>query len=277
MITQMFYLLALFMLGALGTEDLKLSIDELEKAAPSAPVYLNLARSYLSDQEEEKAFRIFLKSLELEKAQPYPMGENEAKLYDEAMKLYLNTRPDESERVSYEIIEKYGPVLAEHPEYRHLSFIVASSYANLKLYDPFFILFARAYQAEPDHFLAYKALACIHIKLLERAKTESIREEERNLVISNLEKAQKANPQDFNLYRIEILFSPIQNRKDRIKRILNKILALPMIPTRSDALFFTELAYETQDKELADKMVDKALSSFPGSRVIQQLRKQHGN
>ena len=273
----MFYLLAIFMLGALGTEELKLSIDELEKAPPSSAVYLNLARSYLSDQEEEKAFRIFLSALELEKTESYPMGETETKLYDEAIKLYLNTRPDESEKVSYQIIEKYGPVLAEHPEYRHLSYIVASSYANLKLYDPFFILFARAYQAEPKHFLAYKALACIHIKLLERAKTETIRETERNLVISNLENAQKANPNDFNLYRIEILFSPIQNRNERIKRILNKILALPMIPTRSDALFFTELAYETKDKELANKMVDKALSSFPGSRVIQQLRKQHGN
>lgn len=277
MMMRMFYLLAIFMLGALGTEDLKLSIDELEKASPSASVYLNLARSYLSDQEEEKAFRIFLKSLELEKIESHPMGEDEAKLYDEALKLYLNTRPEESEKVSYQIIEKYGPILSDHPDYRHLSYIVASSYANLKLYEPFFILFARAYQAEPKHFLAYKALACVHIKLLERAKTEEVREEERKLVINNLESAQKANPNDFNLYRIEILFSPIQNRNERIKRILNKILALPMIPTRSDALFFTELAYETKDVELANKMVDKALSSFPGSRVIQQLRKQHGN
>lgn len=277
MIAEMFYLLAIFMLGALGTEELKLSIDELEKAPPSAAVYLNLARSYLSDQEEEKAFRIFLNSLELEKQNSFPMGEDEKKYYDQALKLYLNTRPEESEKVSYEIIEKFGPILGDHPDYRHLSYIVATSYANLKLYDPFFILFARAYQAEPEHFLAFKSLACIHIKLLERAKTEKIREDERNLVISNLDKAQKANPEDFNLYRMEILFSPIQNRNERIKRILNKILALPMIPTRSDALFFSELAFETQDKELANIMVDKALSSFPGSRVIQQLRKQHGN
>lgn len=277
MMMRMFYLLAIFMLGALGTEELKLSIDELEKSAPSPTVYINLARSYLSDQEEEKAFRIFLKALELEKIEPYPMKEEESKLYEEAMKLYLNIKPEESEKTSYQIVEKYGPVLADHPEYRHLSFIVASSYANLKLYDPFFILFARAYQAEPDHFLAHKALACVHIKLLERAKTDEAREEERKLVISNLEKAQKANPNDFNLYRMEILFSPIQNRNERIKRILNKILALPMIPSRSEALFFIELAYETKDRELANKMVDKALNSFPGSRVIEQMRKQHGN
>lgn len=277
MMMRMFYLLAIFMLGALGTEELKLSIEELEKAQPSASVYLNLARSYLSDQEEEKAFKTFLKALELEKTESYPMADEEAKLYDEAMKLYLNTRPEESEQISYQIIEKYGPILADHPDYRHLSYVVASSYANLKLYDPFFILFARAHQADPNHFLAYKALACIHIKLLERAKTEEDRNIERKLVIDNLEKAQKANPNDFNLYRMEILFSPIHNRNERIKRILNKILALPMIPSRSDALFFIELAYETKDKELANKMVDKALSSFPGSRVIQQLRKQHGN
>lgn len=277
MMVEMIFLLALFMLGALGTEDLKLSIEELEKAKPSAPVYVNLARSYLSDQEEEKAFRAFLKALEMESKETFPVGEEEARLYGEALKLYLHMRPEESEKVSYEIIEKYGPVLSEHPEYRRLAFVVASSYANLKLYDPFFILFARGYQADPEHFLVYKSLACIHIKLLERAKTEAIRDEERSLVINYLEKAQKANPEDFNLYRMEILFSPVKNRNERIKGILNKILSLSMIPTRSDALFFAELAYETQDSELANKMVDKALLSFPGSRVIQQLRKQHGN
>lgn len=267
---------AIFMLGALGTEDLKQSIQELEQLAPDSQVYLKLARSYLRDQEQEKAFKTFLKALEGVDEKPVPMSEEEKLIYNEALKSYLNHRPEETDKVSYQILQKYGPILEKHPEYKRLGYIVASAYANMKLYEPFFVIFYNSYGTDPDHFLASKAIACLHIKLLERAKTEGERESERVKVIDWLAKAEKANPLDFSLYRIQVLFSHVKDRKERIKGILNKIVDLPMIPSRSDALFFTELAYETQETAFADKFLNKALESFPGSRVLSQVKERHG-
>ncbi len=267
---------AIFMLGALGTEDLKQSIQELERLEPDSHVYLKLARSYLRDQEQEKAFKTFLKALEGVDEKPQPMSDEESKVYEEAIKDYLNHRPEESEKVSYQIIQKYGPVLEKHPEYKRVGYVVASAYANLKLYEPFFVVFYNSYATDPNHFLASKAIGCLHIKLLERAKTEGEREAERQKVEAWLSKAEKANPLDFSLYRIQVLFSPIKSRKETIRGILNKIIDLPMIPSRSDALFFSELAYETQDKAFAESFINKALESFPGSRQLNQVKERHG-
>lgn len=275
MISSMFFI-ALFMLGALGTEDLKKSITELETSAPSSHVYLTLSRSYLRDQEEEKAFKTFLKAVDLAQVEKIEMSSEETLLYNEALSKYLNNLPEEMEKVSVSLVEKYGPIVQEHPEYARLGLIVASAYANLKIYEPFFILFLKGYSCDPNHFLTHKALACIHVKLLERTKTEGDRLHEREIVLAELKKAQSANPQDFSLYRMEILFSPVKDRTERIKGILNKILTLPMIPTRKEALFFVELACETRDRELACKMVEKATKAFPDSRVIKQLKEKHG-
>lgn len=243
----------------------------------AAPATLELAKTYMADQNQEMAFKTFLEALEQTPALPSKkVSAEEEALYQEALALYLGKRPQQARSVGYEIDEKYTPVLKAHPEYTRLGFIVAVADANLSRYDRFFDLFYRSYQQEPKHYLAWKTKAILHLKLMERAKTFGEREQQRKAVLDNLAIAESIYPQDFSLYRVQIAFSLPAVKKETQERILKKILDQSMIPSRTDTLYFIEQALTLDDKGLAKRWIESAKAWYPESRIINQLYEEYG-
>lgn len=226
----------------------------------------DLVRALWQDQNQEKAFRVFIEALNEAKIEPVPLSEEEKKVYEESLKLYLGHRPDEARPIAKKIDEIYAPLLKEHPEWFRLGFVVAVAKANLQDYEQFFALFYPSYIHDPDHFLALKTMAILHIKLFERSKSLAEREHERKEILRYISAAERAYPGDFSLYGIHIAYAPQQK-----KEILQKILTLNLIPSRTETLYFLKMVQSTEDKPLIDAWSKKAQEWYPGSRSILNL------
>ena len=123
-----------------------------------------LALAYYRDQEDEKAFKTYLDALDLApRLTPTAESPEEKQLYDEALELYLQNTGPAAHDAANTIREKYSGILALHPDYYHLNFIVAAAFANLGMFDEFFDKFYRSYQYFPDSFMAYKTKAILNI------------------------------------------------------------------------------------------------------------------
>lgn len=271
--------MALFSLFIIG--DTKAGVADAEKtllqSANRGDAQVSLAKALWMDQNQERAFSVFIEALnEIPPAQPSVLLMDEKPYYDAALSLYLNHRPEEAKNFGQKIRDTYLPLVKQHPNWTKLPFLVALADANLSDFEHFFDLFYFAYKNDSTHFLALKTKAILHIKLFERAKTPGDRERQREIILKLLDQAERAYPQDFSLYRLEIAYATPEKKSLVKQHVLNKILALTMIPSRVDTLYFAKLAQESDDVELKNRWFSATKKWYPGSRSLQQLE-ENGN
>lgn len=255
---------------------LKDAIANYQKLLLTAPEnkkgeYLKqLAIAYYRDQEHGKAFETYLAALQdtPKPAKETPMSDQEKLVYEEGLHIYLDPKERDTEAVAHKIRDLYAGLWRLHPDYHHLGYLVAVSDANLGNFDDFFEIFYSSYQALPDHFLAYKTKAILHIKLYERARTVEEKDRERRAILAELELAKKQYSQDPSIYRLQIVFSPESDKLKVVDRNLNEIIRNNIIIPRSDlAYYFDELLGHGQI-ELAKQFLTKAREWYPYSRTL---------
>lgn len=245
---------------------------ELESASDKSAAQVKLAKALWQDQDQEGAFRVYLGALESADCSSVDeMGSDEQKAFNEAFALYKGKPPEEAAEYSRRIIAGYARLAELHPEWSRLGLLVALAEANLGEFDLFFDRFYNSYCRNPDHFLSLKTLAILHIKLLERAKSGAVREEERGITLNYLKRAADLCPEDLSLRRLEIAMSSPEERDKTVRQVLNKILSLTIIPSRVDTLYFVRLARSLNDDELLGRWVKKGLEWYPDSRSLKQL------
>lgn len=263
-------------LSGQGNGDTKKSIEE--QAAKVDLVSLNekgcqmvqLAIAYLRDQNQEKAFQIFLEALDFPVPASAPrVTENERQLYDQGLQIYLDhSGPGAIEENAIKNRTTLEPILAEHPDYFVLNFLLASAYANLEMYQEFMESFYKSFQLYPEHYLAYKTKAILHVKLFERYRTVSEREGQRKKISACLTKAIEKNPMDTGLYKLMMVFASEENKGQIVSLYLNKMINDPIIVPRADIAFFVHKAAEVKELDLGQKFVDKAGQWYKYSRVV---------
>lgn len=227
----------------------------------------DLALLYLKDQDQEHSFEAFLESLDKASIQKIPeMTNADRKLYEEALAAYLKgSVPRET---AQKMISQFGPKLKENPENHLLGYLVAIAHANLNQFEDFFNLFYREYEFYPDHFLAFKTKAILHIKLMERKRTEKERQLQREIVLKNFKIALEREPNDVTLYKLLITFSSPETKAQQVQQCLNKIIADNIIIPRSDVIFYVQEAVDIGEPALAQRFIDKAREWYQQSRII---------
>lgn len=242
---------------------------------------LKLAKAFLKDQDQEKGFKTFLELLGKIKTKTAPSMSKEEKVhYEKALATYLDHRGGKPLEIAKKIVTEFSPISNKQPNAHHLAYILAAAHANLGQFEKFFDLFYRSYRFYPDHFLAYKVKAVLHVKLFEKCHDTSDREFHRKEILTSLSKALERQPKDTSLYKFLILFSSEEQKAEILRTCLNKIIDKNIILPRSDIAFYVEEAVKAKDLILARRFVDKARSWYQYSRVInaaQQYIDKHLN
>lgn len=266
------FLSALCAASLLWSDGPKEIIAELEKQVATDDnkgLHLkNLAIEYYKDQNLEKAFTSYLLALEnANKENAKPISEEEEHLYKEGLKVYLNPRNSPQE-VGHFLKSRYSDAMRDHASYYHLGYLVAIAFANLGQFDRFFNLFYDSYQKLPEHFLAYKTKAVLHIKLYERAKTPAEKEYERELILQNLAQAKKLYPQDFSLYKMEIVFSENSAQDDMLAKNVKELIKSNYAIPRTELPFYFDELFAHGQIQLAQELTKKAREWYPFSRTL---------
>ncbi|MGE4573757.1 MULTISPECIES: tetratricopeptide repeat protein [Parachlamydia] len=251
--------------------------DLLEKSSSEKrlDILRDLAIAYWKDQEAEKAFKVFLDGVELRPVQAMltEMHVDEKVVYEQALSDYLNLQ-ETPQKIAVKILEKYEPILTQHPDYHHLGYLVAAAYANQGNFERFFCVFLSSYCADPSHFMAYKTKALLHIKLFERARTTEEHKIQRKQILEQLRLATEAYPQDHTIYKMLLLFTPESELPQMLDRYLNKIIDINMIIPRMDIAFYMQHILATGQVELGNRFLDKASEWYTQSKVIDEFRKR---
>jgi hypothetical protein len=231
--------------------------------------YCSLAdvKALWRDQDQEGAFRGYVELLSEVDSVESRMTKEEEEVYGRALDIYLKERVGGARKID----ELFSAVIEAHPDWAHLGFVVAAAKGNLGEFPSFFELFYNSYRADPNHFLASKIKAVLHIKLFERARWVEERERQREEVLKALHAAEKAFPGDYSLYEMEIGFTRPEKKEEIKREILNKILELSIIPPRADTLYFVKMAISLRDKELIDRWMQRAKKGYPNSRSLEQI------
>lgn len=263
---------------AINEREFKTAITiQLEKIAQAsddekAAYTEELAMLYLKDQDQEHAFETFLKALDLTKAplSTPPIDEVE---YKKAFTIYLDPSAESPQVTAKNLIKTLTPILKEKPDQHLLDYFVAIAYANLGKYEEFFEHFYRAYLSYPDHYLAYKTKAVLHIKLLERTRGDAERAGQRQMIMDNLLLALKREPHDTTIYRLLISFSPKEKKSEQVQLCLNKIINDNIIIPRGELMFYVMEAVDIHDLGLAQRFIDRSKEWYPKSQIITNAQK----
>lgn len=262
--------------SAYANGDFKESIKHYQTLIESAPkenlgdLKQKLAKAYYKDQNQEEAFQTFLDALDaaqVSKQEPF-ISDEEQQLYQKGLDIYFDLNGGSPHEIAAKINATYRDVYDKNPNYYLIGYLLATADANLGQFNEFFDLFYRSYIHFPDHFLAYKAKAILHIKLFERGYAGQEKEKERQYVLENLHLAGEKNPGDISLYKLIILFSIDQQKANAVVSYLNKIIGRNMIISRPDIVFYVQQAVLVNQLELAQKFIDKAAEWYQYSRVI---------
>lgn len=235
--------------------------------------YKLLAESHYKDQEHEKAYTAFFKALESTprpQALYQPVPEDQ-KMYGEALSIYLEPSQRDPGAVALQLRDLYGGIVRLHPDYLELGYMVAASYANLGDMERFFDLFYHSYQQIPDHYLSYKSQAILHVKLMERAKTQEEKNRQRGLVLQDLQLAKERYPKDTSIYRMQIAFANPEDREAILKRNLKEIIDQSIVIPRVDLSFYFDQLFAYREKELAQELLTKARGWYPYSRTLDSV------
>lgn len=235
---------------------------------------VDLAVLYLKDQDQESAFQIFLEALETVKTdQTTPMTQETEDLYKSALALYLEHGARTPQATAELICKEYGICQKKTVDAYLLGYVVALAYANLGNYEDFFNVFFDAYRHYPDHFLAFKTKAVLHIKLFDRARSETDRQRHREAISFNINQAIDREPRDDTLYKMLITFSSQQNKQEHVRRSLNKIIHDNIIIPRCDIQFYVQEAVEMKDYKLTQQFIDRAGEWYKNSRLVNIAQK----
>lgn len=254
--------------------DFKQAIEQELKAIQEAPKEKKskqlerLAQLYLKDQNQEAAFEAFIESLDLATVPKDRVAFQPDELYKDALAIYLEGNIDHPQSSAKKLIEEFAPKFKALNKPSPLGYLIAIAYANLNRYAEFFDLFYETYLSYPDNFLAYKTKAVLHLKLMDRRRTEAEKNKERQAVLRNLEAALAIEPQDTTLYRFLISFSLPQNRAEQVRRCLNKILNDNILIPRSEIMFYVEACVESKENALAQRFIDRARQWYQTSRLL---------
>lgn len=260
---------------AFNCGDYKEAITVYEKMLKTAPkdcaglIKEKIAISYYHDQDQEKAFRIYLEALDNAKIESSPkITEEEQTFYEEALKIYLDHSKGSSHESANKIRQEYASVYAVHPDYYLLAYILAAAYANLEMFDDFFDTFYHSYRYWPDHYMAFKTKAVLHIKLFERARSAAERNIERQKIIDNVLQAIERNSRDESLYKLMVAYSNDREKPKVLDIYLNKIIDENIVIPRTDIAFYVQQAVAVKQNELAQRFINKANEWYQFSRVI---------
>lgn len=167
------------------------------------------------------------------------------------------------------VLQTYG----ETTEDPYLAYILAASYANLGRFDPFFALYLQGYRNDPDHYLADKMIAVLHIKLFERLLPGDRKEEERALVLLYLEKALTKNPSDHMLYKMQLALSSEKDKQVLVDKLLSTMIREKVVYPRADLQFYVRMALAAGDRLLAQRFLDYSRAIFGYSRSLEAAQR----
>jgi hypothetical protein len=234
---------------------------------------LQLALACLKDQNQEKAIQEFLRTLETVAPKAVPsVTDQEKELYEKGYRIYLDRSFDHTPKdTAIKLYQEFKQTTDEHKDYYLLNLLMSTAYANLNRYEEFFNAFYRSYPYYSDHYLSYKTKAALHIRLFEKARQLSEREEERKLVFANTLSAIEKNPFDIGLYKIAMLFAG-ENHVKVVKDLLTEISQKNIVVPRHDIVFFVHQAITSNQIDAAQKFVDKSREWYHYSRSISEAQ-----
>jgi tetratricopeptide (TPR) repeat protein len=257
-----------------GDDELKTVIQKHEKdvnslaPAQKGPAFVKLALAHLADQNEEKAFKTFLEALSAaEKKQTKEISKEEQQQYEEALKLYLNHSENPRE-TAQKVQAAYASLLKEHSDFFLLRYLIALTKANQGEWKEFFEEFYRSYEYFPEHYLAFKTKAVLHLKLMEKGRTTQERAEHQTEMLSNTVKAIEKNGNDTGLYKLMMVFAFNDEKQRVVDLYLNKIIESSILVPRSEIAFFVKQAVSVQKKDLAQRFLDHVRKDYQYSRVV---------
>jgi hypothetical protein len=193
----------------------------------------------------------------------------EQKLYENALAKYLEHGAATAQQSAQEILDQYGKIFEQHPEYHLLEFLISAAYANQGRFDLFFDHFYTAYKYHADHYFAFKTKAVLHIKLLERARTEEERVVQRKEILKNVHLAIERYPQDHSLYKLMIHFSDRDKLHGTVTQLLHKIIEKNIVVPRTDITYYVRKSLDVGERDLAIRFVEKAQEWYNYSRGIE--------
>lgn len=229
---------------------------------------LEQAKGFYLEQQHENAFEVFLSILPFGDSEKKPISLQEKEVYEQALESYLNVQSGAAGNNGQLLIDTYGIVLDQHPDYYQLGFILASAYANCGNFPKFFDVFYASHAAWPDHYLAFKTKAILYIKLFERSCPGAYKEMQRERIMENLSNAVDRYPLDSSLYRLMISFARDDHKKKIVAASLNRILEDNIIIHRGDLGFYVQNALDNVDIELIERFLNRAKTWVQFSRII---------
>jgi tetratricopeptide (TPR) repeat protein len=228
-----------------------------------------LAITYYKDQEHEKAFKTFLEALDECPQEKYEgMTAEENTVYDLALKIYLQDAGLNPIETAVKIQDQFASTYKNNPHFHQLGYLLSVSNANTGDYTQFFKYFFNSYKYLPNHFLAYKSKAALHIKLFERALGDEQREKERQEIQNNVQKAIELEPHDTSLYRMALGFAPENLKPGMLSNLLKKIIDKNIVIQRIDIPYYVEMAIAFEKYDEAQSFINKAKEWYSYSRVI---------
>jgi tetratricopeptide (TPR) repeat protein len=264
---------------AMQSQDYKSAIDQYQTAFMEVPqqqrcdLSLKLARAYYRDQEHERAFKIYLDVLDL--AAPTSASKTNAEeqeLYEKALAVYSGAATLSVQQMSEQLTEKYAQVMADHPNYHLLGFMLAASYANLGMYEQFFDRFYESYQHYPDHFMVYKTRGVLQLKLMESARSWEDKAKYREAALTNFVNALERYSEDITLYRLIVSLAQDAQKPQLVVTTLQRLMDLEIEIPRSDICPYVQLAMTCEDEALAEKLVLRAEKLYAYSRAVKVAR-----
>lgn len=231
-------------------------------------VLVKLAVAYYKDQDEDKAFKTFLEAVDCAPREPAAiLTDFDRSQYAKALKIYMESKLPSGESAAL-IDAQFTPLYNDYSHNYLLGYIMALANANLGRFENFFTLFYRAYQNDPEHYLAYKTKGILHIKLFEKARTEAEKKQQKILIFSNIKQAIAKNPYDASLYKLAILFSSDEEKSAIIDNSIHAIISLDIMVARMDIPFYVQNAVDSRKASLAKSFIRKAREWYPVSRLL---------
>ncbi len=242
-------------------------------------IHYQLAQAYFSDQEIDRAFRHFLRALKMAPRQENSrMGEEEQKLFDEAIDLYENQTGGNPVKSAEIMIERFEELALAHEEYLHLNMLIGVAYANLGKYELFFDKFYRSYPSLSETFLVAKTEGILYLRLSQHGKTPEERHALEEEAFRSLDLALEKNPGDSNLYKVLIFFAKEENNDQLLLSYLEKMVKSDVPIPRGDIYLYVREAVALGKVKLGQEIIDRASTLYEYSRAItaaQEYLNQH--
>ncbi|MCH9633705.1 MAG: hypothetical protein S4CHLAM7_04380 [Chlamydiae bacterium] len=252
-ITPLFLLLAAFSLKA--EENLK-----------QAEAFLEEAILYVNDQEIEKGLKAFLKSIE--RSPKKKMKTRFTEHYEHALQIFLKQQDDISQSQEKTLQEIYPNSYQTPKNDPGLGFVLAANHALVGDYSKFMRAFFDCYQKQSNHYMVYRVLGMVHLKLMKFGKTPQEKEVQKNFAFNYFKEALQLNPRDTILFRFTLLLVDPSERTNLLKENLNIILEEDTMLARVDLIQYVQEALVCGHGDLVQKLVNKAKLKYPSSRAL---------